>query len=74
MFPAPPFSMFRYARQVRQVPGSVHVPQSGCAAPGMDSDDVHEYMQGLLLEERDSVPLPRILIDPGNIILAASIE
>ena len=47
MFPAPPFSMFRYARQVRQVPGSVLVPHSGCAAPGRDLDSVYEY----LLEE-----------------------
>ena len=59
MFPAPPFSMFRYARQVRQVPGSVHVPQSVCSNPGRDLDYVYEYLPeepGLFLDKSDLVP------------------
>lgn len=58
MFPAPPFSMFRYARQVRQVPGSVHVPDSWRSDPRMDSDDGYAYMPGelgLFLEKSDIV-------------------
>ena len=50
MFPAPPFSMFRYAIwEVRPMPGTVHVPHFRCSDPGMDSDDINEYS----LEELD---------------------
>ena len=59
MFPAPPFSMFRYAIwEVRPMPGSVRVPYSRCSDPGMVSDDVYEYLPeelGLFLDESDLV-------------------
>jgi hypothetical protein len=59
MFPAPPFSMFRYAVwQVDQVPESVHAPHSWCSNPGRDLDYVYEYLPeepGLILDESDFV-------------------
>jgi hypothetical protein len=65
MFPAPPFSMFRYASwQVHQAPGSVHVPHSWCSDPQMDSDDVYEY----LLEE------PGLFMNKSNIVSSFSTD
>ena len=58
MFPAPPFSMFRYAWQARQVPGNVNVPYCWCSDPEMDSYDRYESLPGepgLLLEKSDIV-------------------
>ena len=59
MFPAPPFSMFRYAVwQVGQVPESVDVPHSWCSDPGRDLEGVYGYLleePGLFLDGSDLV-------------------
>ena len=45
MFPAPPFSMFRYGiREVRPRPGIIRIRSFWHPDPRLDSEEVNEYL------------------------------
>ena len=65
MFPAPPFSMFRYAiREVRSMPGRFHISSSWRSDPRWDSDEVDES----LLRELDRI------LDRSDMVSSCSVD